>query len=101
MKINQVSRLKSRYESLLKSLDTNVKKLSSTCENAQKRESQICKQAYLILKSKERNLDNYDVITADVDRVEDMKKLLQVMFFKITSYFSLPENRLFNTIFKF
>merc|ERR1719376_314701 len=74
---SQVSRLKSRYESLLKSLDTNVKKLSSTCENAQKRESQICKQAYLILKSKERNLDNYDVITADVDRVEDMKKLLQ------------------------
>jgi len=74
---SQVNRLKFRYEALLKSLDSNIKKLSSICENAQKRESQICKQAYLILKSKERNLDNYDMITADVDRVEDMKKLLQ------------------------
>ena len=78
-----MNRLKFRYEALLKSLDSNIKKLSSICENAQKRESQICKQAYLILKSKERNLDNYDMITADVDRVEDMKKLLQVIFFVI------------------
>ena len=91
----------SDYDVMLARAKSAVKNLQKMTETNKKRENDMCQQAYKLLRRNEKKLSGYcDVISTNVDELDQTKKILEVCVWDSRGDF--PENpRFYHAIFSF